>query len=110
MHNVKTFLRMFQQLNKILDFRQKRNAVVVAIVAIFSALLETLGVSIILPFILAMLQPQQLLDYPYLKKTFDIFGIKAEGELLLFTALAIVSVYILKNGTILLFNFIQFQK
>ncbi|GFI45542.1 protein glycosylation K [Lachnospiraceae bacterium] len=107
MHNVKTFLRMFQQLNKILDFRQKRNAVVVAIVAIFSALLETLGVSIILPFILAMLQPQQLLDYPYLKKTFDIFGIKAEGELLLFTALAIVSVYILKNGTILLFNFIQ---
>ena len=37
----------------------------------------------------------------------SIFGIKAEGELLLFTALAIVSVYILKNGTILLFNFIQ---
>ena len=62
MQNIKTFIRMYRQLIQILNKRQKITAISVAFLAMVSALLETLGVSVVLPFILAMLQPEELME------------------------------------------------
>ena len=51
MQNVKTFFRMFRQLSEILNDTEKKKAIAIAVLSIFSALLETLGVGVILPFI-----------------------------------------------------------
>lgn len=107
MQNVKTFIRMYKQLVAILNKKQKGQAIVVAIMAIFSALLETLGVSVIIPFILMMLQPEQLLNNYYVKNILDILGITEVYHVLLITALMIVAIYILKNAFILWFNYVQ---
>ncbi|MBQ9926586.1 MAG: ABC transporter ATP-binding protein [Lachnospiraceae bacterium] len=107
MKNIKTFFRMYKQLLQILNSKQKRRAVFVALMAIFSALLETMGVSVVLPFILAMLQPKQLMENAYLKPFFLLLNITDVSDILILTAILIISVYIAKNIFILLFNYIQ---
>lgn len=109
MRNIQTFIRMYQQLNEILNNKQKRDMLRVAIVAAFSALLETLGVSIILPFVLAMLQPETLMDNSYLMPVFSFLGINKTNELLFFTAAGIIFIYAVKNAVILYFNYIQLK-
>lgn len=109
MQNIKTFIRMFKQLMLILNRKQKRQALMVALFAIVSALLETLGVSVIIPFILMMLQPEQLMGNRYVKPILDILGISEVYPVLLITALLIIVVYILKNLMILLFNYVQLR-
>ncbi len=107
MQNIKTFIRMYRQLVQILNGKQKRQAVIVALFAIISALLETLGVSVIIPFILMMLQPKQLMNNQYVKKILGVLGITEVYHVLLVTALMIVVIYVLKNAFILWFNFVQ---
>jgi len=107
MQNVKTFFRMYKQLIAILNRRQRGQAILVAVMAIFSALMETMGVSVVLPFILAMLQPEQLMENQYLKPIFTVLGIADVTQVLLLTAILIIVVYIAKNAFILLSNFFQ---
>lgn len=107
MQNIKTFVTMYKQLIAILNSKQKRQALLVAVMAIFSALLETMGVSVILPFILAMLQPEQLMQNQYIKLVLDIFNITDVTSILIVTAILIVGVYIAKNAFILIFNHVQ---
>lgn len=107
MQNIKTFIRMYRQLVQILNSKQKRQAIVVALFAIISALLETLGVSVMIPFILMMLQPEQLMSNQYVKKMLGVLGITEVYQVLLVTALMIVAIYVLKNAFILWFNYVQ---
>lgn len=109
MKNVKTFFYMFSQITGILNAKQKRMAVLVAIVAIGNALFETLGASVILPFILALLQPEKLLKYPFVDRIVSFWGIKSIDGLVAFSAIGIVCVYIIKNVFVLLFNYIQLR-
>lgn len=107
MQNIKTFIRMYKQLIKILNGKQKSQAIIVAFFAIISALLETLGVSVIIPFILMMLQPEQLMNNHYVKRVLDVLEITEVYHVLLMTALMIIVIYVLKNGFILGFNYVQ---
>lgn len=104
MQNVKTFFRMFGQLNEILNKRERRMAVVIAVMSVFSALLETLGVGVILPFILAMLQPEKLFEYDKLRIVLDVFNITTSTGVVIFTGIGVAVIYIVKNVCILLFN------
>lgn len=107
MKNVITFINMFKQLLAILNHKQKRRAIIVAFMAIFSALLETMGVSVVIPFILAMLQPEQLMGNRYIKPVLGILNITGVTAIITVTAILIIVVYIAKNAFILLFNYIQ---
>ena len=102
--NVKTFFRMFRQLIEILNYKQKRTAVAIAFLSIISAFLETVGVSVILPFILAMLQPDTLLQYDRLAWIFGVFNIDSAMEMIFFVGVGVILVYILKNAFIMAFT------
>ena len=109
MQNVKTFVRMYHQLVEILNKRQKKTAVAVALLAMVSALLETLGVSVVLPFIIAMLQPVQLMNNAKVDMLLRFFGITEIWGMLALLAIGIILVYIVKNIVILIFNYIQLK-
>ena len=105
MQNVKTFFRMFSQINQILNKKEKRTAIVIAFLSIISALLETLGVTAILPFILALLQPETLMDYDVLARIFTFFGISTTGQMIVFVAVGVVVIYSFKNVFLILFGY-----
>lgn len=107
MQNIKTFFIMLRQLMSILNRKQKRQAVGIALMSMISALLETLGIGVVIPFVLAMLEPQSLMDNKYVRVITGILNIKQASQVLALTAIAIILVYILKNGFILLVNYAQ---
>lgn len=107
MKNVITFINMFKQLMAILNNKQKRRAIIVAFMAIFSALLETMGVSVVIPFILAMLQPEQLIENKYIGPLLELSGVTNTIGIVTVTAVLIIAVYVIKNSFILLFNYFQ---
>lgn len=102
--NIKTFFKMFSQLIAILNVKQRKVAVVIAFLSIFSALLETLGVGVILPFILAMLQPETLLQYEKIAMIFKLFNITGVAGMIAMVGTGVILVYIFKNLYIMLFT------
>lgn len=109
MQNLKTFIRMFSQLKRILDSKQKRYAVLVAFISMIVATLETMGVSVILPFVLAMLQPKTLMENARLASILKFLNVSDEKGIITVTALMIVIVYALKNIIIIISNRVQLR-
>ncbi len=95
---------MYKQLNEILTEIEKRKAKVIAFLSVFCALLETLGVGVILPFILAMLQPEQLMEYRKVAYILSLFSVKTPTEIVAFVGVGVICVYVVKNVFILMFN------
>ncbi|MCI7040907.1 MAG: ABC transporter ATP-binding protein/permease [Lachnospiraceae bacterium] len=85
------------KLLKILNIKQKVWGIVVLMVSLISALLETLGVSIIVPLVNALLQPEKLLENALIKKLISPIGIETERELIIFVVFSVIAIYIFKN-------------
>lgn len=107
MQNLLTFKRMFEQLLQILNKKQKRQGVLLFFLLIGVSLLEMLGVSVIIPFIMAMLEPEAIMQNEYVQLIVKILHIQSEKQLIYLIAGLIVFVYILKNSMILLANYYQ---
>ena len=110
MQNIRTFGVMLGQLMSILNKKQKRQAVGIAFMSMISAMLETLGISVVIPFVLAMLEPESLMENKYVRLIVDALGIEQISQVLLLAAFAIILVYILKNLFILLVLLVNYAQ
>ena len=81
----------------ILTPRQKKSGVVILLMTLIGALVETLGVSIILPFVQAMVNPDELLENPWIKPLAEIFHVEEGSQIVILIGCLIALVYILKN-------------
>ena len=75
MKNIKTFFSMFGKLVQILDGKQKRQGIILFLLLIIVSLLEMLGVSVIVPFIMTMLEPEKIMTNKYVAPIVDFLGI-----------------------------------
>lgn len=107
MQNIKTFGEMFQQLLAILDRKQKRSGIILFFLLMCSSLLEMLGVSVVIPFIFAMLEPEKVMANRYVKDCMEFLHVGSTRGVIGIIAAAIVMVYVLKNGIILVVNYYQ---
>lgn len=94
---IKNFRDIFKKFNVILDSSQKKWGVVVFILSLIGALAETLGVSVILPLVQAMMEPAKLLEIEMVASFCNIFQIDASQNLLVIVTLFVILVYIIKN-------------
>ena len=102
MQNIKTFFNMLRQLFAILNGPQRKKAIALAVNQFIVAMFETLGISAIMPFIYAMVDPDKFMANKYVKIFTDMFGISTYREALFACAIMIVMVYVIKNLYILL--------
>lgn len=107
MQNIKTFFQMFRQLMFILNRRQKKRFAGLVLGSILVAMLETLGISVIIPFILVMLSPDEFLQNRYVLIFVNILGLTEYLQVLLAVALVIILVYVLKSAIVLSISFFQ---
>lgn len=107
MQNVKTMLEMFRQLMFILNKKQQKQCILLFFLLLITATLETLGVSVVIPFILALLSPEELMSNQYIQMLMRWFTLESYIEMLFLTAFLIIFVYILKNAIIILANYYQ---
>lgn len=98
---------MLVQLLNILNRKQKLQAFGLIFNFMFVAIMETLGISVIVPFVIALLQPQQLMQNKYIEIIMKQLKITSENDVVLLAAILIILVYVLKNGSVLFANYIQ---
>ena len=81
----------------IFDKKQKLKAALLFLVIIIGAFVELVGVSAVLPFISAVLDPQQILDNPFLGGVYRMLGFTEISSYVVFLGGGIIVIYIVKN-------------
>lgn len=107
MENIKTLCRMFLSLMRILSKKQKNKSLFLIFGMIISSLFETLGVSAVIPFVLVLFSPEEMMSNEIIKKLSVIFSINTYHQLIFFVAVCIIVVYIIKNTVVLVYQYLQ---
>ena len=79
----------------------------VGVVTLIGGIVELLGISAILPFINAILDPDAMMSNKYMRYFYDLFGMSSVTQYIIFLAIALVIVYILKNIYIVFMTVVQ---
>lgn len=90
MNQIKSALEVF-------DKKQKLNLIYMTVMIFLQSFAELLGVTVILPFINAVIDPESLLEEPLVRWFYDELGMQSANELIVWMAVLIIAVYILKN-------------
>ena len=93
----------------ILTKRQKQLGIGILALTLIGAVTEMLGVSIMGPFVQALIAPQELLDNRYLKLVLEWFEVDTPEKLLTFMGVGIAAVYIVKNLYLVLLSYCRIK-
>ena len=107
MQNIRTFFVMFGELVQILDRKQRREGIFLFFLLLIVSVLEMLGVGVIVPFIITMLEPEKILANKYVAPVAAFLGIEGYKQFMYLVATGIIIVYAAKNIFILLVNYYQ---
>lgn len=105
--DLKLFWKLLQKLNYVLDRKRKRMAGGVFFLIFIGALMETLGVSIILPFIQMLTDSEGLMKEPYIKFLSGAFKLETEESIIIMLGFAVILLYLLKNVFLSFSGYIQ---
>lgn len=106
-NNIKTVWSMIDQMREILTNKQKKQLVIVLFCIIIAALFEMLGVSAVIPFIYAILSPEEIMKNDIVSGILRILNITNSKDMLLLIGVFIIAIYIFKNLLLLLSSYIQ---
>lgn len=107
MKDIRTFFQMISQVNYILNRKQKIQFIGLFFLGLGSAIMETIGVSAILPFIQAILTPEVIVNNRYIAPVLETFHITDTNMVILLVGIGIVLVYVVKNAYLVVASYIQ---
>lgn len=108
-NNIKTIIDIIKELIFVLNKKQKRYVVVVMVIIVISSFFELLGVTAVLPFVQAVLAPEQIFSSSLAKPFIEFFRITTPQGLMLLCGVGIIGLYLFKNAYMLFSYFIQFD-
>ena len=100
MNKIRSVKDIWNKFGYILTTSQKRWGVVVLILTLIGAAFETLGVSIILPLVQVMIEPQQLRRNALTAPVIDLLGLDSNTSLIWAIGIAVIAVYLIKNSVL----------
>ena len=107
MKNVKTFFSMFGKLVQILNRKQRRDGIILFFLLMIVSMLEMLGVGVIVPLIITMLEPEKIMTNQYMAPIIYLFQITDYRQIMYVVSGGIIVIYIMKNAFILYVNYYQ---
>lgn len=97
MKDINTFCRMIGQVNYILNRKQKIQFFGLFFLGLGCALMQTLGVTAILPFVQAVMTPEVIMQNRYLSPVLAYFQISDSHMVIVLVGIGIILVYLIKN-------------
>ncbi len=91
------------------EIRQKLQFIALFIIQMIGALLELLGVSLLLPFAEALLNPDELRNSKYLKWMDAYIPISSDEMLVIALLIALIAVFVVKNLYLIFMLYVQYQ-
>lgn len=101
---------MLKQLRKVLELlpgSDKIKLLGLLCMMFIGALLEVVGISTLPAFVSIVATPDRVLDIEFLEPLWSMYGITNGGDLLVFGAIVLIVVFILKNAYIIFFRYIE---
>ena len=104
-------ITLLGKVRAIFDRKQKWQLVGLGIMIFIGGLLETLGVSAMIPVVQALLAPDELMGYidriPVVKKLCDALSITTVKQVTMALLYGMMAIYVIKNLYILLLTYMQ---
>lgn len=104
---VKKVFDAIHKLNYILSKEQKFYCIIVFIMSLISAVLELLGVSIVIPLMSAILSIDELKKNVYASSIFSFFHLETNFQIIIFICCGVAVVYIAKNAFSILYTWVS---
>ena len=98
---------IIKKLFNILSKRQKRSVAGLGVMILIGAILETVGVSMIVPLAQAMLDAETLSNNEYVILVRKLLGLKSMDQFVILLLFTVVAVFVIKNAYLLLMNYVQ---
>lgn len=106
-HKIKSAVSVFRQFWGILSGKFRLQFILISLAIVAGAMFETLGVSALLPFIQALLNPDELMQNRYVQPFVSFFNIRNTGAFVMLVSLGVVFLYFFKNLYQVLSNYWQ---
>lgn len=100
---------IIRKFSKILNKQQKVRVIIIAIMMVIGAFLETLGVGLILPLVSAITTPDIITTNKYAGLVCEIFDLHATRTFMIVVIAALIFVYIFKNLYLFLEYYVQYR-
>lgn len=107
MNKIKSFRIVVNEYRFILTTSQKRWGAVVIILTLLGAILETLGISIILPLVQVMIDPQQLRKEETAAAIIKTLGLNSDIALMWAVGVVVIIIYFIKNLFLLFLSYVR---
>ncbi len=88
---------LLQKVNYILDKKEKKQVAGLTVMILISGILETIGVSAIVPLVGVVVSPEKLEEIDQVRDIMELMGIRSASQLLVPFLLLVMAVYIIKN-------------
>ena len=89
---------LLHKLSYLFTPREKRNGVILFVMMVLGALAEVVGVGAIPAFVGVINMPERLLENDKVRYVYDLLGMDSPQEMVLWAALALILVFIVKNS------------
>jgi len=89
--------KILKKMNVLLDARQKRAMVALIFLMLIGGVLESLGISMIVPIVTVVMDPSAVQESELLSAVYTAFGMKSNAEFAMFSLLAFVGMTVIKN-------------
>lgn len=107
LNKLKKAVYVFKQFWGILSRKFRVQFVFIFFIILIGSLLETLGVSVLLPLINAIIKPEKLMQNQYMKILIDLFHIQNTNSFVIIIAALVAVFYLFKNLYQILSQYLQ---
>ncbi len=98
---------MLHKVGYLFDKKQKRQIAGLAVLILIGGLLETMGVSMLLPVVQAIMEPEKLMENELVGKIMDFLGIQTGRQLIILMMGSLIVLYVIKNAYLLFQTYVQ---
>lgn len=102
-------LDIIMKFRKVLSRQQKVRVIIIGVMMVIGAFLETLGVGLILPLVSAITTPDIIETNKYAKIVCEIFDLHATRTFIIVVIAALIFVYIFKNLYLFIEYYVQYR-
>lgn len=100
---------LMKRVSKILTGRQKKLLVALLFMMLIGAGLETVGTSLLIPFITVAMAPDSIFENEYLEYFYDLFHLKDVNGFLIMLSIVLIIVFVVKNIYLYFMYYAQYR-
>ena len=106
-HNREGKVTLLHKVGYLFDKKQKRQLVGLGVLILIGGLLETLGVSMILPVVEVIMDPEAVMQNELINKVTTILNIQTSRQLIIIMLGTLIVLYVVKNVYLLFQTYVQ---